>query len=243
MIPIFDLDDTLYPERSYVESGFRAVASWGEKQFRWPASDSFKCMRELLVSYGRGRVFDLWFEQKGERPTRSLVRAALRIYRHHNPDIALPESHRALLESLGKRGQLYLVTDGHKIVQSKKVNALGLASLFTGIYITHRYGRTAAKPSARCFDLIRKRENVSWGDIVYVGDNPAKDFITINKLGGTTIRVLTGNHANDPACPGFDASRRVKCLTEIEPILDECFTELNSNHPLIGSSAAEVSGN
>ena len=27
---IFDLDDTLYPERAYVLSGFHAVAVWGK---------------------------------------------------------------------------------------------------------------------------------------------------------------------------------------------------------------------
>ena len=232
MIPIFDLDDTLYPERAYVQSGFRAVASWGEEQFGWPAYESFECMHKLFMSRGRGRVFDSWLEQKGVQPTRGLVHAAVKVYRHHDPDISLPKVHQALLESLAARAPLYLVTDGHKIAQSKKVNALGLASLFTGIYITHRYGRAAAKPSARCFDLIRKRENASWSDIVYIGDNPEKDFVTINQLGGITVRVMTGNHAGDSASLGFDARYCIESLTELESILDKHLAgSSGSRHP------------
>ena len=223
MIPIFDLDDTLYPESEYVESGFRAVARWGASRFGWPETRSFERMRELLIRHGRGRVFDLWLKLEGARPTRCLVDAAVRAYRHHDPEIRLPEPHRVLLERLAAQGPLYLVTDGHKVVQAKKVEALGIAPLFVGIYITHRYGRAAAKPSPHCFELIRRRAGVSWEKMVYVGDNPAKDFVTLNPLGMPTVRVLTGRHASDPAAPGFEAVHRIFRLTELPALLDRLY--------------------
>ena len=223
MIPIFDLDDTLYPESSYVESGFHAVARWGENQFGWPHRDSVDRLTRLLWKYGRGRVFDLWLEGHGVRPTRRLVSTAVHAYRHHDPEIVLPTAHQKLLKRLRAKGPVYLVTDGHKVVQSKKVEALGIKALFSGIYITHRYGLLAAKPSARCFELIKQRENASWQDIVYVGDNPAKDFVTLNKLGSLTVRVLTGRHATDRARDGFDGARHIKSLAELESTLFEYF--------------------
>jgi putative hydrolase of the HAD superfamily len=220
MILIFDLDDTLYPERTYVESGFHAVARWGEARFGWPAQESFERMRALFDHHGRGRVFDLWLKAQGARPTRSRVDAAVRVYRHHDPDIQLPEPHGALLERLTGLQPLYLVTDGHKVVQEKKIAALGIAPLFTGIYITHRYGRAAAKPSPRCFELIRRRAKADWADMVYVGDDPAKDFVTLNRLGMPTIRVLTGQHAYDAAVPEFDAAHKIEQLTELPSSLE-----------------------
>lgn len=220
MIPIFDLDDTLYPERTYVESGFLAVARWGEARFGWDEATSFDGMLNLLKRHGRGRVFDVWLEGQGVAPTRRLVHEALRAYRRHEPDIALPQPHRALLQRLARRAPLFLVTDGHKIVQAKKVAALGIAPLFAGIYITHRYGRAAAKPSPRCFELIQRRTKAAWSDLAYIGDNPAKDFVTLNRLGMPTIRVLTGRHANDPAPPGHEAAHRIAQLDHLEPLLD-----------------------
>jgi hypothetical protein len=34
---VFDLDDTLYPERDYVLRGFRAVAAWSDPNLGIPA--------------------------------------------------------------------------------------------------------------------------------------------------------------------------------------------------------------
>ena len=220
MITIFDLDDTLYPEQTYVESGFRAVARWGYEQFGWPQGDSLGLMCRLLAEHGRGKVFDLWLQAGGMRPTRRLVGSAVRVYRHHEPDIHMPQDHHAVLEELAGRDSLYLITDGHKLVQAKKIKALHIAPLFDGVYITHRYGRSAAKPSPRCFALIRQREKAKWTEMVYVGDDPSKDFVTLTQLGMHTVRVLTGRHANEIAAPGFEAAHAINVLEELPAILD-----------------------
>lgn len=219
MIPIFDLDDTLYPERTYVESGFRTVALWGEQRFGWPAETSLAKMLSVLERDGRGRVFDRWLATHGAKVTRRLVGEAVRQYRHHSPDIQLPPAHLDVLNELACHAPLYLVTDGHKVVQAKKVDALGIAPLFRKVYITHRYGIACAKPSAHCFDLIRRREGCDWHQMVYIGDNPAKDFVTLNRLGMPTIRVLTGCYAGVEAQPGYDARHSVARLTEVPTCL------------------------
>ena len=54
--------------------------------------------------------------------------------------------------------------------------------------------------------------------MVYVGDNPAKDFINLNKLGMPTVRVLTGVHASAAAQPGFDAKYTISKLTELHSL-------------------------
>jgi putative hydrolase of the HAD superfamily len=177
-------------------------------------------MRDLLEGHGRGQVFNLWFQAKGLLPTKRLVAEAVTTYRHHDPDIQMPDSHRTVLEQLAQQRRLFLVTDGHKIVQAKKVQALNIEPFFAHVYITHRYGYAAMKPSPYCFDLIRRRESVDWEEMVYVGDNPAKDFVNLNRLGMQTIRVLTGQHAADFAAPGFEALHDIAGLEALPAVLE-----------------------
>lgn len=220
MVLIFDLDDTLYDERAYVLSGLRAVADWAEIRFGWPAARSLNRMRRLLAQHGRGKVFDLWLAAEGALPSRRLVKAAVTVYRHHDPKICLTATHRRMLQQLAKKWPLFLVTDGHKVVQTKKCLALGIAPLFSRLYITHRYGLVAAKPSIRCFDLIRRKAATDWRHMMYIGDNPAKDFVALNEVGAITIRVLTGQHAHDLADKGYDAAHRIRRLADLPRLLD-----------------------
>jgi putative hydrolase of the HAD superfamily len=204
MILIFDLDDTLYEESSYVRSGLRAVARYGQEQYGLDAQESFESMYTLLLQKGRGRVFDDWLLSV-ERYSKKAVKECLRVYRQHDPVIKLPDESREILEYYQSRYPLYLVTDGHKNVQQKKIEALNIGSFFKRVLITHRFGIKNAKPSLYCFELIRRAEKTDWNDIVYVGDNPAKDFVNLNEVGAKTVRVLTGAHADIQAKTGHDA--------------------------------------
>ncbi len=221
MIVAFDLDDTLYPEISYVHSGFKCVARTLQREMGLDADVSFAVMRSSLECNGRGRQFDDLLEHWGMR-TRTRVRELVRIYRHHEPDISLPGSSRDVLEKVHSEGHcLYLVTDGHKIVQAKKLDALALWPYFIHCYLTNRYGMTARKPSPRCFELMLKREGAPAADLVYVGDDPTKDFIGVRALGGRTIRVMTGRHRTAQARPGHEANYEVPCLPQVLDSLRE----------------------
>ena len=217
MVLIFDLDDTLYEEITYVNSGFHAVARWLETEFGWKAESSWRQMTEVLAAEGRGRVFDRLLERYG-RSNRMLVEACVRTYRHHRPRIRLAPPAAALLPQLA-RMPLYLVTDGHKIAQAQKVAALGLLCRFRKVYLTHRYGLLHAKPSTRCFERIRARERCRWDEIVHIGDNPAKDFVNLNPLGVRTVRVLTGVHKDVAALPGYEALCRIPDLSRLPEVL------------------------
>lgn len=215
-ILIFDLDDTLYPERSYVDSGFRAVADHLQAQRGWDASDSLRQMQAVLQQEGRGAVFNRLLASHGEE-RRSAVVECVKVYRHHQPQIVLADSAQRLLHRLAP--PLYLVTDGHKLVQQNKVQALGIAPLFAKVFITHRYGVRHAKPSTHCFERIRERERCAWSDMVYVGDNPAKDFVGLRPLGVRTVRVRTGDHLGVQAKPGHEAAHVIDALDQLPDVL------------------------
>lgn len=217
MVLIFDLDDTLYDERTYVESGFRAVANWGKEAYGWDPDRSFSLMISVLDDEGRGAVFNRWLEGNGVT-TKTAIRECINVYRHHKPDISLSAGTWKLLLSL-PTSPFYLVTDGHKIVQANKIEALGIARFFRHCYITHRYGVASAKPSLRCFELIKARERCNWADMVYLGDNPAKDFVSLNQVGAHTIRVKTGMHKDVVAKPGFEAQHVISDLHQLPSII------------------------
>jgi putative hydrolase of the HAD superfamily len=218
MVIVFDLDDTLYDERSYVESGFRAVATFGAARFGWDPERSLHFMTEVLDHEGRGAIFDRWLAKFG-RNSRALVRECIRVYRHHAPRVRLYDEARELLPRLGQY-PLYVVTDGHKVVQQKKVDALELGKYFRHIYITHRYGMQHVKPSTYCFERVQARERCDWKDMIYVGDNPAKDFVNLNPLSVHTVRVLTGAHRNVKALPAHDARYTIDALSQFKELLE-----------------------
>jgi len=213
---IFDLDDTLYEERQYVESGFRAVAGHLHVTFGWGKGTVYRRMLEILAQRGRGRVFDLVLRERNIVSKRHVADCVM-VYRTHKPMLHLAPQAKKMLSLLRGRS-CYLVTDGHKIVQATKIKALGLDRFFKGIYITHRYGICHAKPSTYCFDLIRRRASCDWTDMAYIGDNPAKDFVNLNPLGVITIRVLTGVHRKSKAKAGYDSRFTINSLDELKHV-------------------------
>jgi putative hydrolase of the HAD superfamily len=219
MILVFDLDDTLYEERSYVESGLRAVAAFGEIELGWNSEHSFYFMTDVLDHIGRGMIFDLWLKEFGKY-SKTLTKQCVNVYRHHTPNIQLFHSAEELLPSL-RSYPLYIVTDGHKLVQEKKVTALNLESLFRHIFITHRYGVKNAKPSTYCFEQIKKRESCRWEDMIYIGDNPSKDFVNLNIQNMKTVRVLTGSHRDIKPLDGLDAKFTIPDLTHFLTLMEK----------------------
>lgn len=219
MVLIFDLDDTLYDEMTYVKSGLIAVANYGECTFGWDSNESLTFMLRHLQEHGRGKIFDTWLASNGIM-TKKRVIDCIRIYRHHDPKISLIAEARQFLNSYKDKLPMYLVTDGHKLVQKKKIEALNANQFFKRVFITHRYGISHAKPSLHCFEIIRKSEKVNWKDMIYVGDNPNKDFVNLNIVGAFSIRVSTGAYATVVSPPNYDAQVTIPTLLSLPEIIE-----------------------
>ena len=221
MILVLDLDDTLYPESTFVDSGFAAVAQHLSPILDVPAVELQERMRALLAEHGRGQVFDLLLTGLGvpEPDTRALVPTCVEVYRTHEPTIALSPDVRDLLEELSARYPLYLVTDGDPDVQARKIAALGLSPSFRECLRTWTFGREAGKPALTCFELIREREGAAWTDLVYVGDDPSKDFVGLKRVGARTVRVLTGRCRDVVADEDHEADVSIPDITRLGSVL------------------------
>ena len=76
---------------------------------------------------------------------------------------------------------------------------------FKRIYYTNEYGIKFNKPSLHCFNKIKKLENCNYSDMIYVGDNPFKDFFNCNKAGIKTVRVMRGMYKEIKLSKFYDA--------------------------------------
>jgi putative hydrolase of the HAD superfamily len=213
MVLIFDLDDTLYSEIQFVKSGFLAVANELNYIYNFPVLESYNYMLKILEDEGRGFVFNELLKFYGKF-SKSNVNHCIKVYRYHKPNIQLNPEVDSVLSFFS--GDKYLVTDGHKIVQENKVNALEVSSYFKHIYITHRYGIINSKPSVYCFDLIRKRENCDWSNMCYIGVNPNKDFENLKPFGVHTIRIKTGIYDSIDIASHLEADYVISSLNEIK---------------------------
>lgn len=217
---VFDLDDTLYDEIDFVLSGFREVSLYFANKYKLSQEDIFQDMISILNSQGRGKVFNQVLLNHNIY-TKFNVKKALTIYRLHLPNIALKVEIINLIKYYqNKRIPLYLVTDGNKIVQKNKVEALKLKCFFDKIFITHRYGVQYSKPSPYCFKKISNLTCIDNSQIVYIGDNINKDFVGIKPLGFKTIRIKNGMFKDCIKAKEFEADIVISNLTEIINILE-----------------------
>jgi putative hydrolase of the HAD superfamily len=212
---IFDLDDTLYEEMSFVRSGFRAVASFLQREVPGAQADlCYAWMMDELARNGRGRVFDAVLERLGSYTRRGVIRC-VQVYRKHSPDIRLfPDAIRVLQTLKGR--PMYIVTDGNPLVQAAKLRAMGLndGEVVRKCYLTRRYGLHHEKPSPFCFLRILEREMILPERAVYVGDNPHKDFVGIKPLGFRTVRVMRGAYRSVVLDDAHEAETKVENLDE-----------------------------
>lgn len=217
MILIFDLDDTLYSEESYAVSGYKSVAKYIFSTYDVPVNESLDVLLEALKSGHREEAFQRLLVAKA-LPKKALHQC-ISVYRKHTPEIQLDEVAKEILLKYRDINK-YLVTDGNKIVQGNKVKALNLDQLLKRCFITHAYGLTASKPSTYCFQKIKEIEGVDWRDLVYVGDDPRKDFVNLKPLGVTTVRVLTGRHAQMKVPEKYDAQYQILSIDRLVEVLE-----------------------
>ncbi len=219
---VFDLDDTLYPEREFVRSGFRAVSE-AFVGVLGAAATAYARMNALFDSPHRSRVFNELLRERGVADPARLVAAMIECYRSHVPSIALhPDADRALTRLKGRFG-LGLVSDGPLSAQRGKIAALGLGDRLDAIVLTAELGDGFGKPHPRAFEEIARRLGVEPRRCAYVADNPAKDFVAPNQLGWRSIRVRRpdGVYANLAAPPGGEASVTIMTLDDLDSAVGE----------------------
>lgn len=186
---IFDLDDTLYPEIDYVISGFRVVSSEISKHYNLDATMVLHKMVDLF-KLDRKNVFNRLLDSLNVQYSDDYIMYLVDEYRNHIPEIRLYEDADYIIKYLySKKIKLGIITDGYKIAQRNKIKALNIEKYFDCIIITDEWGKEYWKPHRRSYDVAKDILEVEYKEMVYVGDNIIKDFVTPNILGMTTVLI------------------------------------------------------
>ena len=186
---IFDLDDTLYPEITFVHSGFRTVARFLGERYGLDSDALFARMDAILQRDGRGQVFDTLLQSLGLH-TDERVLLLVHLYRSHLPAIRLfDDAAQAIARLKARSMRLGVLTDGLGSVQRNKIAALGLAESMDAVVCTGELGRSYWKTSPVPYQIILELLQVPASEAIYVGDDPAKDFAGPKALGIGTVQV------------------------------------------------------
>ncbi|MBV8980078.1 MAG: HAD family hydrolase [Acidimicrobiia bacterium] len=236
---LFDLDDTLFEQRVWLQGAWRGVASTAASVFGIDEAALFEALVDVAAEGSdQGRIIDRALARIGERPS-ALVGPLVDAFRLYRPPELPPYPGVGVaLTTLRARVPLALVTDGDPAIQRAKLAALGLSAVFTVVVLTDRLdGRRAArKPNPVGLLHAVSLLGVDPADAVYVGDRPDKDVAAAHAAGMRAIRVRTGEYAHvdnaDP--PWHDVPSAVAAAT----LLSSCIPSVDNRPSAVTSGSS-----
>lgn len=207
LVVCYDLDDTLYKEIDFLKSAYGEIA----ERVGHP-----EAVQQMLDWYHEGKnAFAELINSYGLNIT---IGECLQLYRNHYPNISQDAGVKEFLEELKENGaKLGLITDGRSVSQRNKIKALGLVGFFDIEIISEEFG--SEKPDLRNYQAVMD----AFPDrkyFVYVGDNPAKDFIAPNQLGWDTYCLKNdGRNIHGQTFSGQDKNMPHHVINRIQEII------------------------
>jgi len=232
----FDLDDTIYLERDYILSGFKAVSKYLHRTRGISEKETFEFLVKTFGKGIRGKNFNLLIE-KFAIPNSELTKL-IDIYRNHPPDIKPIEGMTELLAELSKSFRLAIITDGYIETQKLKVSALGIDRLVHRIIYTDEFGKERWKPDPLAFKTLKKYENLKNQEAIYIADNPLKDFIPAKATGFITIKVSYPGalYSSVPSPEASEPDYRVNSVESLRETLNLLCAEQGCHETIIYGS-------
>lgn len=205
---IVDMDDTLYPQASWLAGAFdRTAAAYGEL-----GGDASSLRRALDVALAagsdRGDTIDRALRSMGHPAVGAdAVEPLVAAFRSYVPDRLDPyDGVEESLSLLAAHVPLALVSDGDPPGQRGKLDALGLGRYFTAVVFSDELGRAMRKPHPAGMLAALAALALEPDEVVVVGDRPDKDVAAAHAAGMRAIRVRTGEYADRVDLEGTWAS-------------------------------------
>lgn len=219
-VVIFDLDDTLISEKEYIKSGYQHIAEIIENKFSIDKNQVY----DDLINLSRvspKNVYNRLYDNYQIKYSKEMILDLVKEYRGHFPDIQFYDDVITCLTELKKLGiKVGIITDGYAIAQRQKLKAINAGKYFDEIIITDELGREFWKPHPKAFELTKKKFNINFDEIIYIGDNPEKDFYISTVYPITTVRILRGGFYKERHYhKGVKEHFNVKSLKEIQSLI------------------------
>lgn len=200
---VFDLDDTLIPERTYLFSAYRQIAEAANA----PSSTISDMYAFLSGGFDRGARHGLFDEFLRAFPTAGLSLAEmLSILRSVcvNGGLDLTQNARQILNALKKEGLPYsIITNGNPDQQRNKTDQIRWMDLHRPDMIIYaaEYG---SKPSPDAF--LKLRSSISAEPMIYIGDSEVDEQFAQNSgVEFLNIRMLDATTGDDPRAYRVDS--------------------------------------
>lgn len=223
---VFDLDDTLYLEREFAISGFRAAAVWLRREMGIEGLEKICLTR--FNSGQRTSIFDDAVSQLDVTADRDIVERLVDVYRNHSPDISLTADSARYFGTAPRNRRHALITDGLGSTQMAKIRSLGLDRILDCILCTGDWGLEYRKPHPRSFETTERQFGSQGHALVYIADNPAKDFVTPKARGWWTIQIMRPGRVHFVSAPS--EAHRAHATIESLDLLEDCLFRLDQNH-------------
>lgn len=207
---IFDLDDTLYPERRFALSGYAAVARDIAARTGQPADLLFRSLCRSHRIGARGTALQDLVARHGLSDDE--VARGIDVIRSHRPRLRLPRETREVLATLRHRGhRLGILTNGLPSTQRGKIAALGVSTRIDAVVYAQEHA-PAGKPDPACFTAVLSLLDVACARAVFVGDHPEKDIAGARACGLRAIWMTRTGESSTAADATVTRLRAVPAL-------------------------------
>ncbi len=217
-VVIFDLDDTLISEKAYIESGYQHIAKLLSSRVSKDYAEIYQMLMDLF-NESPLLVFNRLLDLLGMPYKESDIFELVEVYRNHVPAVDFFNDVLPCLKNLkNKKMKTGIITDGYASTQRHKIKAVQADHLIDKIIITDELGREYWKPHSLAYEMMKEKFGVEFYEMIYVGDNVKKDFISANYLNIVTVMIKrpsaiysTSDYNNDH----YSAKYIIKSLEEI----------------------------
>lgn len=227
---IFDMDDTLYPERRFALSGFAAVARAVGVQAGIEAHEAFRVLSGAMRRGRRRVALQLLCQHYGLPET--MVSELVHVIRAHAPRLRLPRLTTSVLRALRPAWRLGVLTNGEPAIQMRKIEALGLDVMVDQIVLAAEHGAGTGKPDPAPFLAMSDRLGVEPGRCVFVGDDPACDIAGANRVGMRSVQIRVPDRSPQPGGSGHEPDVLIETLSDLPHVAASLLQERygHANH-------------
>ena len=233
---IFDLDDTLLSEYEFVVSGYRYISVFLSRMIGVSAEEINDRLWELSKET-YANAFNRLFDSYGVTYTADELSSLIKAYRQHPANLTFYPDVYPTLRALKDKGILTgIISDGDPARQWNKINFAVSAmqaenepagtdthigspdEWFDEIILNDEFGGAEfRKPNPHGFKVMSSKLGVDPSEMVYIGDNPAKDFHISADLPIRTFRIIRehGIYNDREYLDGIKETFRIESLTDL----------------------------
>lgn len=170
----FDMDGTLYDEYENIKQVYQEIC-----QHLIPIEMQKDKVYQFMTSrwQEKGSSYPFIFGEAHDKylgecfSKDEFIKKALGIYREFSPKIELADCAMKVLSEVAKNTtyELFLVTDGPKVLQENKIKSLNLNQFIPleNMYLTGKYGKEFYKPNIKINEQMKLPQT---NEVVYFGD-------------------------------------------------------------------------